>query len=163
MADPNAIYKSGFQALADKLGRVPRVTDPEWLELGNEYSRSYSQERDIRLGEEAKASRVASAAAGRPESARFSREPAPQARTGGAEARARGLGEGLSGPRINVNGEEAASVLSPPRAAPRDLQGATEGSRGPTGGLICRCQVCGQLWERARGRGRPAFKCEECR
>ena len=159
MADPNAIYKSGFQALADKLGRVPRVTDPEWLELGNEYSRSYSQERDIRLGEEAKASRVASAAAGRPESARFSREPAPQARTGGAEARARGLEEGLSGPRINAEPGEAESVLSPPSAAPRDLQGA----RGPTGGLICRCQACGLLWERPKGRGRPAFKCEECR
>ena len=156
MADPNIVYKSGFQALADRLNRLPRVTDPEWLELGNNYSAEYSREREMRLGEEARASRARAAGPGE---SGFSREPAPQARTGGAEARARGLEEGLSGPRINAEPGEAESVLSPPSAAPRDLQGA----RGPTGGLICRCQACGLLWERPKGRGRPAFKCEECR
>ena len=163
MADPNAIYKSGFQALADKLGRVPRVTDPEWLELGNEYSRSYSQERDIRLGEEAKASRVASAAAGRPESARFSREPAPQARTGGAEARARGLGEALSGPRINAEPWEAASEPERSPVNPRPSEGLIVGMRGPGGGIVAACRKCGSGFERPARAGRPPVVCEGCR
>lgn len=160
--DPNATYKAGFLALTAKLGRVPTTRDPEWLELGNSYSRSYSEEKDARVVEEQK---IARATAGRPEQERPSRQPAPQARAMDSEAREElaEAEEATGGPRINAEWEGAESVLSAPVSSPGVSQGLIEGDRGPGGGLVGKCEGCGRLWERPARRGRPSYKCEECR
>ncbi len=208
MADPNVTYKAGFLALQEKLGRVPRVSDPEWLELGNRYSASYSEEREARISEERKSGREAGregttvvnnespiqpsrvrpgavtgptdsattrggnshragtedlAAAGRPGQESPSRKPAPQAYSYQARESAEESREALSGSRINDPGAGAESVLFAPVSPPGNCDGLQEGDRGPSGGLIGKCEACGRLWERPARRGRPAYKCEECR
>ncbi len=157
--DPNAIYKAGFLALAAKLGRVPTTRDSEWLELGNSYSRSYSEEKDARVAEEQK---VARTAAGRPEPECPSRKPAPQALSLSRES-APAASEPLSGP--GAAGITAGAPSEPELSAikPGLSEGAVEGDRGPSGGLVGRCIACGLLFERKMQRGRPAYKCEECR
>ncbi len=35
--------------------------------------------------------------------------------------------------------------------------------RGPGGGVMAVCAVCGRGWEREARRGRPNYKCGECR
>lgn len=67
---------------------------------------------------------------------------------------------------INSEGRKALegeSAPEPPAINPEPADRALVGTRGPAGGLIAECVACGRLWERPRGRGRPSFKCGECR
>ncbi len=161
MADPNLVYKLAFAELTARLGRTPGIRDPEWLVISNNYSASYSEAREQRIARE-KAERTAMVSAAGPGDSCPSRKPAPQARTGGSEARARD-GEALSGPGANENREAAKSVLSDPVASPGIYEGAIVGSRGPGGGLYARCVSCQRVWERPKRTGKPNHKCEECR
>jgi hypothetical protein len=173
--DPNAVYKQAFAELSRELGRVP--TCAESLPLDEEYKKAWAPAEETVTRE--------STAAGRPG---FSRQPAPQARTEEEGARTREVdrfmgpcghsrmmgdllssscpvcvAEPLSAPRITAEGEEAVSPQNAASSPPTPLQGVREGSRGPAGGLILRCHQCRRLWERPATRGRPSFKCPECR
>lgn len=168
MDDPNVVFKRAFAELREELGRIP--TANELLGLHDAYKRAWGPAEETVL---------APAAAGRPAPGGFSRQPAPQA--GAIDARAsqvaaevaradrirEGLGlhweEPLSAPRIIPTREEAVSAPKRPENKPGAAERLIEGDRGPSGGLMCKCQACGRLWERERRRGRPAFMCEECR
>ena len=145
VADPNVTYKLAFADLTRKLGRVPNAN--ECLPLHESYKRAFSD--------------IASAAGPREQG--FSREPAPQARAVDTQTRAREASEPLSGPTINAEEAERRSAPEPPANKPRPSDGLIEGDRGPGGGLMCKCQACGRLWERPRSKGRPAYRCEGCR
>ena len=152
VTDPNVTYKTGFAELVLKLGRLP--TANEILPLNIAYAKSWGPAEETVL--------APASAAGRREEG-FSREPAPQARAVDTQTRAREASEPLSGPTINAEPPECRSAPEPPSAPPRNYDGLIEGDRGPGGGLMCKCQACGQLWERPRSKGRPAYRCEECR
>jgi hypothetical protein len=172
MEDPNVTFKRDWAQLVEKLGRQPRVTDPEWRKLHEDYKNAFSQ----KPAEETLVKPNIASAAG-PVDAGFSRKPAPQARTytresagegGKTAARARAIaayvtGEPLSGPDKSNPREGAPITLSASISAPGGSHGLSRGARGPGGGLVYRCGACGRLWERKVGRGRPASKCEECR
>ena len=168
VTDPNVTYKTGFAELVLKLGRLP--TANEILPLNIAYAKSWGPAEETLSAPDS--------AAG-PQSG-FSREPAPQARTGGEGARTRETvpdlmaaleaslatikaERGLSGPTINAEPPERRSAPEPPANNPGPPDGLIEGDRGPGGGLMCKCQVCGLLWERPRSKGRPAYRCETCR
>lgn len=69
----------------------------------------------------------------------------------------------VTNPGAGVRGQEAAMGPEEDCGPSRICEGATEGSRGPGGGIIARCEGCGGLWERPKQRGRPARRCEGCR
>lgn len=74
-----------------------------------------------------------------------------------------GIEQPLSGPGTNPTGGEAESVHVTGGGPGWNSQRATSGRRGPSGGILAQCVVCGQEWERGRVRGRPSVKCERCR
>lgn len=86
--------------------------------------------------------------------------------TRGARSSVRGTAGTVPVPLvIDLRPDLASGPQSPPgpvSAAPAPAEGLSEGSRGPAGGIIARCGVCGRLWERERRRGRPAKVCGEC-
>lgn len=69
----------------------------------------------------------------------------------------------VTNPGVGAEGQEAAMGLEGDSGPSRICEGATVGERGPSGGIIARCEGCGGLWERPKQRGRPARRCEECR
>jgi hypothetical protein len=42
MNDPNVTFKRDWAALVEKLGRQPKVTDPEWVKLHEDYKNAFS-------------------------------------------------------------------------------------------------------------------------
>lgn len=174
MPDPNITYREGYKALTRELGRLPTMRDKGLLALHEAYKKAWAPAEETVLP-------PSHAAAGRPEPTGFSRQPAPQAQAIGEDARTRepvpdlmaaleaslapfkATREATGGPRINAEGAEHRSEPAPPENKPGLPDGLIEGDRGPGGGLMCRCQACGQLWERAKARGRPAYTCGGCR
>lgn len=177
MDDPNATYKTAFAELQAKLGRVPTSSDSEWLAIGNEYSRSYEEEKR-----------------GRDEPTSNSRRdvrPSPRegviadgARNGHADSGNKALPESINArlgavagaresdesPSLPLSGSRAAANISragsePPAgsSSPGISEPAITGTRGPAGGIMAACVVCGRAWERPARRGRPSAMCEECR
>lgn len=72
----------------------------------------------------------------------------------------------LANPRSAVPPPEAVTVPetnSEPVRASQNLSGYRVGARGPNGGMVAKCEGCGELWEREKKRGRPAYKCPTCR
>ncbi len=138
MADPNTVYKLAFAELEARLGGVPGIRDPEWLVISNNYSASFAEARETRLGEEARAR------ADRLHEVQPRREP-------------------LSRTRLIAEPEAAVSEPEPSPVNPGPAETAIVPSRGPNGGLLARCVKCGRVWERPARKGRPAVKCEECR
>jgi hypothetical protein len=157
MDDPNVTFKRDWAELVKKLGRQPRVTDPEWIKLHEDYKNAFSS----KPAEETLLRPSIDSAAG-PDKEGFSRKPAPQAGTYTRES-APTADLPLSGPDKSQTREGAGITLSASVASPRPADGLILGSRGPSGGLVYRCVACKGLWERKVGRGRPASKCEECR
>lgn len=155
MSDPNITYREGYKALTRELGRLPTMRDKGLLALHEAYKKAWAPAEETVL--------PPNAAAGRPAPAGFSRQPAPQASTYDAREGQAAAEEATGGPRKNAEGAERRAAPERPSAAPGIYDGLIEGDRGPGGGLMCRCQACGQLWERAKTRGRPAYTCEECR
>lgn len=157
MDDPNVVYKRDYQTLRETLGRHP--TANELLPLHDAYKRAWAPAEETVFAPRA--------AAGRPAPTGFSRKPAPQARAIGSDTRAREVGEAedepLSGPRIIPEAEQAKSALPPLSAPPSNCDGPAEGDRGPGGGLVGKCVACGRLWERPTRKGRPSYRCGECR
>lgn len=157
MSDPNATYKRAFAELTEKLGRVPTPGDSEWLRIGNEYSRSWGPAEEILV---------------KPKPRVIDSEgPTILLSDGTSRVPAWGPGsEAVSGSRINPEPPEAESSppAPPPPSRPSERARAaspldTYGRRGPNGGVIAECVACGRAWERPARRGRPSFKCGECK
>lgn len=151
MRDPNARYKEGFRALTEKLGRVPDSRDKEWLELHEEYKKGWQTCTPMTSEAVPTAVRPTNAPDTGPSSL-TARESVPSAP--------------LSGPGIIANPPPDRTTPEPPNGAAFNSGGAMvadDPPRGPNGGLISVCQSCGHLWERPKQRGRPAYKCLECR
>lgn len=138
MDDPNVTYKSAFAALQERLGRVPTVHDPEWLAIGNEYSRSYEEEKRGKVEPEANSRRVVRPGYRKGDNARgVDRRPA-QASNPAVPEEPSGLGQE----------DGRAGVVSS-----GDGPGETEFSRQPapqahTGGEevnMAKCPSCGHL------------------
>ena len=154
MDDPNAIYKTGFAELVVKLGRTPTMKDAELLGLHEEYKKSWEPATETVL---------APVSAAGPSAAGFSREPAPQARTGGEDARTREGQEATGAPNKPAEPEEAVTAPLPSPAPSRVSEQATVGTRGPGGGIVAACRKCGQAFERPTRKGRPPVECGICR
>ena len=149
MTDPNVTYKTGFAELVLKLGRTPTMKDAELLALHETYKKSWGPAEETVL---------APVSAAGPGDMGFSREPAPQARTGGEDARAREgqADEPLSGPGAPEIIPEPVSAPEPVREYPRAAEPVMTVASAP-------CRACGREFEREARRGRPPVKCEECR
>ena len=148
-SDPNVTYKEKFRALTIKLGHVPTCWDKEWLELQEEYKRAWAPAEETVLA---------------PSTQVRAREPVPDLMAALEASLAAVKAErALSGPDKPSEPERAESSPEPPANNPGPPDGLIEGDRGPGGGLMCKCQACGRLWERPRSKGRPAYRCETCR
>lgn len=174
MADPNAIYKEKFRELTELLGRVPTSRDDGWLRLHEEYKRGWLPAEETVLAPKARGEKcdvqecvpgirdqtdnTGVANVGKSSIAISAGNPGPMITT----TRARNLAssEPLSGPGINQNGGEAVSEPELDANKPERAEGPM---RGPNGGVLAVCVTCGGEWERPARRGRPSFKCGECR
>lgn len=160
MDDPNIVYKRAFAELREELGRIP--TANELLGLHDQYKRAWAPAEETVLPptrEEVPARKtVPDLMAALEASLADAKASIDRARASQSQA-----GEPLSGPGIIPTREEAVSAPEPPENKPGAAEGPCEGDRGPGGGLMCKCQACGRLWERERKAGRPAYTCEECR
>ena len=147
MDDPNVTYKRAYQELREELGRHP--TANELLPLHETYKRAWAPAEETVLA---------------PSTQVRACETVPDLMAALEASLATVKAErALSGPTINAEPPERRSAPEPPSAPPRNYGGLIEGDRGPGGGLMCKCQACGVLWERPRSKGRPAYRCEGCR
>jgi hypothetical protein len=174
MSDPNATYKRGFQELTELLGRTPIASDKGWVELSEGLRKSYLPAEETVLAPRARETQCVVRECvpgtsdqtdstnvvnvGKSSIATNADSPGPMTTT----TRARSLespDRPLTNPGAAADGREAESSPEAPSAAPRIY----EGDRGPNGGLMGKCLACGRLWERPKSKGRPSFKCGECR
>ena len=184
--DPNALYKQSFRALTEKLGRVPDTRDKEWWEISETLRKGWSRQRQTSKTSVPECAPTTSdlqastsvVSVDNSSSATDADTDGPTTTT--TRERSLASAEAVSGPGITAEadpdrtteepGSGAGSNLQPvyvvtaPRTAADQLAlYAQQGARGPAGGILATCVTCSRVWERPKSRGRPSFKCGECR
>jgi hypothetical protein len=187
MSDPNADYKRAYSELSQSLGRQPTVAEvmplmetlrQAWINMP---AREEEGRQERRRAREVAPVPVLAPVPVSPDRALTNPETDETAREAGSAA------PSITGP--SSPSEPVIWQLCPECGFERDpfsgthrsvsptttdcarlypLVGAatTEpmiGSRGPRGGMYARCEECARVWERPKKRGRPSYRCDDCR